>query len=167
MLVEISSWIMSIAGIICLSVIVELVIPDGQMNRYIKGIFAFIILLIIIMPIPKLLKRDIDLSNIFNYENSIKIDEDYIYQLNLDKMNLMKDKIETDISKSGYKNVYVYLNCNIFDNVMQIKTISVDLRNIIITQNAEHNDISKIRKHITQIIKQYIEIDEEEVLFNE
>lgn len=167
MLSEVSSWVMSIAGVICLSVIIELVIPDGQMNKYVKGIFGFITLFVIILPIPKIMNREIDLSNVFDYESSVKIDQEYIYQLNLDKMNMLKGKIESEILKYGYKNVSVYLNCNIFDNVMQIKSVSVDLSKLSISENAEHNDISKIRKHITAIIKSYIEIDEEEVRFSE
>lgn len=166
MISDISSWVLSIAGIICLSVVVELIIPDGQMNRYIKGIFSFIIVLVIIMPVPKLIGSNRDYSNIFNYEDSIEIDEDYIYQINLDKLNSLKEDIEKDIINNGYKNVSVYINCNIFDNQMQIKTISVDLENLVITENAEHNDISKIRKHITKIILYYVEISEEEILYN-
>ena len=55
-----SAWVMSIAGIICISVLVELVIPNGQMNKYIKGIFSFIVLLVIISPIPMLLGKEFD-----------------------------------------------------------------------------------------------------------
>ena len=90
MLNELSTWIMSIAGIICLSVVVELMLPDGQMNRYIKGTFSFIIILVIIMPIPKLLGTELKFPNIFDYDN-IQVDEDYIYQLNLDKINKVKE----------------------------------------------------------------------------
>ena len=120
MLSDISSWIMSIAGIICLSVIVELVLPDGQLNRYIKGIFSFIILLVIISP----------------------------------------------IKESGYQNVVIYINCDIFDNAMQFKSIFVDLKNIVITENAEHTNITKIKEEITSIIKSHVDIDEEAILYD-
>ena len=33
MIGNISSWVLSIAGVICVSVLVELLMPDGQMNR--------------------------------------------------------------------------------------------------------------------------------------
>ena len=45
----ISNWILSIAGIICLSVIVELIMPEGQLNRYIKGVFSFIVVFVIVL----------------------------------------------------------------------------------------------------------------------
>lgn len=166
MISEISSWVMSIAGIICLSVLIELLMPDGQMNRYIKNIFSFIVILVIILPIPKLMKSNIDYDNIFYNQGSVEIDENYLYQLNLDRINKLKGDIESEILRNGYKNVSVYLNSSIFDNSMQIKSVSVDLESLVIMQNAEHNDISKIRKHISQIIKKYIEIDEEVILYN-
>lgn len=165
MLSDISSWIMSIAGIICLSVIVELVLPDGQLNRYIKGIFSFIILLVIISPIPSLLGKSFDFPNIFDY-GDVRVDEDYIYQLNLDRINLVKGEIEDDIEESGYQNVVIYINCDIFDNAMQFKSIFVDLKNIVITENAEHTIITKIKEEITSIIESHVDIDEEAILYD-
>ena len=166
MLNEISSWIISIAGIICISVIVELILPEGQMNRYIKGIFSFIIILVIILPIPKLLNSNIDFSKIFNYDNNLIVDEDYLYQLNLNKVNSYKEDIEKEIENSGYKNVSIYINCNIFENKMEFKSITVDLTSLVITENAEHKDITKIKQDITKIILSFIQLDEEEILYD-
>lgn len=165
MLCELSNWILSIAGIICVSVIVELILPDGQMNRYIKGIFSFIIILVVIMPIPKLLNRDFDFSNIFN-NSGYEINSDYLYQVNLDKMNSVKNEIEKQIEKRGYLNVVVSINCDIFDNSMQYKSIFVDLSDLVISGQAEHNNISKIKKDISNIIMAIIDIDEEAILYD-
>lgn len=166
MISDISTWILSIAGIICISVIIELILPEGQMNKYIKGIFSFIVILVIIMPIPKLIGSNFDFSNILNYENSVNVDEDYIYQLNLNKLNLLKEDIESEINKHGYENVSVYINCNIFENKMNFKSIIVDLNSLVISENAEHKDITKIKKDITNIILSFIQIDEEEILYD-
>ena len=159
MIGDISSWIMSIADVICLSVLIELLMPDGQMNRYIKNIFSFVIVLVIILPLPKLIGENYDYENIFGVQENVSVDEDYLYQLNLDTLNLLQTNIESEILKNGYKNVRVYLNGSIFDSDMKIKSVSVDLSSLVITQNAEHNDISKIRKH-------HVEIDEEEILYD-
>lgn len=163
---EISAWILSIAGVICLSVVVELILPEGQMNKYIKSIFSFIIIFVIILPLPKLLGSKFDFSNIFEY-SQIEIDDDYLAQVNLDKLNKLQSEIEEDITKQGYENVKVYINGNIFDNAMQISSIKVDLSNLVITENAEHKSIQKIKKHITSIICEHVKIGEEEVLYAE
>ncbi len=165
MIEGLSSWIMSIAGVICLSVIVELVLPDGQMNRYIKGTFSFIIILVIIMPVPKLLGQQLNTSDILNYEE-ITIDDDYIYQLNLDKINSLQANIEEDILKRGYENVRVYISCDIFGNSLSFESITVDINNLVITDNAEHNNITKIKQDITSLIQGYVDIEEEAILYD-
>lgn len=165
MIEGLSSWIMSIAGVICLSVIVELVLPDGQMNRYIKGTFSFIIILVIIMPVPKLLGQQLNISDILNYEE-ITIDDDYIYQLNLDKINSLQANIEEDILKRGYENVRVYISCDIFGNSLSFKSITVDINNLVITNNAEHKNITKIKQDITSLIQGYVDIEEEAILYD-
>ena len=163
---SISAWILSIAGIVCLSILIELILPEGQMNRYIKRIFAFIIVFVIISPLPNLLNKDIDLSRIFNYGETLEVDEDYLYQLNLDKISALKEDIETEVAKYGYKNVAIYINADILMKDMTISSISVDLSDLVISQNAEHNDISKIKKHITSIIQKFINIEEEVISYD-
>lgn len=166
MLSAISSWLISITGIICLSVVVELVLPEGQINRYIKGIMSFLVTLIIVLPLPKLLNSKKDYSNIIDFEESISVDKDYLYQLNLDKANSLKEDIEAEISRLGYENVDVYISCDIFESQMTFSTIFVDINNLVITENAEHKDILKIKQDITLIIQKYIKLDEEAILYD-
>lgn len=163
---SISSWLISIAGIICLSVIVELILPDGQMNKYIKSVMSFLVTFIILLPLPKLLNSDRDYSNIFNYEENIQVDENYLYQLNLDKANSLKEDIEKDIIKLGYENISVYISCDIFESQMNFTSITVDISNIVITANAEHKDISKIKKDITAIVQSYLNLEEEAIFYD-
>ena len=61
----VSAWLLSITGVILLSVLAEFVLPEGQMNKYTKVIFSFVILLVIIMPLPKLFGKDFDISKFF------------------------------------------------------------------------------------------------------
>lgn len=165
MINDISTWILSIAGVVCLSVIVELMLPDGQMNRYIKGIFSFIIIFVIIMPLPSLLGKEFDFSNIFDYEE-ISVDDDYIYQLNLDKINIAREEIENEIESHGYENIKIYINADIFNNSLTFKSITVDISDLVISQNAEHNNITKIKEDITDIILNHVQIEKEEILYD-
>lgn len=166
MISSISSWALSIAGVICLSAIGEFILPEGQTNKYVKGIFSFILILVIISPIPKLLKKDWNFSSLFEYNGVIDVDEDYLYQINLDKLAYYKQEIEEDILKHGYKNVEVFLNCNISDKQMKFKSITVDLKSLVISKESEHKNIAKIREDITKIILSYVEIDEEDILYD-
>ena len=52
-----SVWVLSIAGICVLSVLVELVLPEGQTRKYIKAIFSFFVIVVIVAPLPKIVKN--------------------------------------------------------------------------------------------------------------
>lgn len=54
---DISIWILSIAGVIVLSVVVDLVMPNGSTSKFIKNIFAFVIVIVIISPIVSFLSN--------------------------------------------------------------------------------------------------------------
>lgn len=165
MISSISSWVLSIAGVICLSVVADFILPEGQTGKYVRGIFSFIILLVMISPLPKLLNKE-NFSNLFGFDYVIEVDEDYLYQLNLDRLSYCKQEIEEQIQKYGYKNVEVYLNCDIFDKQMKFKSITVDLKGLVISKDAEHKNIAKIREDITKIILSCVEIDEEDILYD-
>lgn len=161
-----SGWILSIAGVVCLSVIVELIIPSGQMNKYIKGIFSFIIILVIIMPIPKLAKTKIDLDNIFTSPD-ITMQDEYLQQMNHNKLMALQNSISSSVEKAGYNNVTVSVSADIFSSQFEVKTIFVDLSLIVISSKAQHRDIVSIRREIVNIIQSHISIKEERITFNE
>ncbi len=166
MLSSMSAWIMSIAGVICLSVLVELVLPLGQMNKYVKGIFSFIIILVIISPLPKLLKKDFDFSSLFG-EEQIEIQDEYLYQINLDKVAEMQKQINKDIEACGYLNVSARIDSDIFASKIEIKAIYVDLSFLSISENALHKDISEVKKDMLSIVTRISKINNERVVFNE
>ena len=161
----ISSWILSIAGVIALSVIIELVLPDGQMNKYIKAIFSFVIVFIIISPIPTLLNKKTTFSEFFNYEDSFSIDENFLEQVNLNRLSSSQKDIETQCHNQGYKNIKVYINADILSGEMNFLSVYVDLSDLVLSPEAEHTNITNIKKHITQIVQNNINISQELIYY--
>lgn len=157
-----TGWILSIAGVTILSVLVDLIMPNGQTAKYIKNVFAFMMILVIISPLPSLLKGNFDIGDIFQNEE-IVIQEDFVYQVNRDKLTALEDSINKTLEEEGLKNVIVTINADIFQIEMQIKEINVDLSDLVIDENSGHIDIEKA---ITDII---VELVGEEVIiiFNE
>ena len=162
---SISAWLLSIAGIVILSVLAELVLPEGQMNKYTKVIFSFIILLVIIMPFPKLFGKDFDISEFFNSETSLQ--EDYLYQLNLDKLNALNEDISINIKEEGLNNVSVSINANILTENLEIIDVFVDLCDLEYAQDFENKNITSAKAKIKKIIYSYALLENVEVKFNE
>ena len=66
-----TAWILSIAGVTILSVVVDLILPSGQTAKYIKNIFAFVMILVIISPLPALIKGNFNVNDIFESEEIV------------------------------------------------------------------------------------------------
>ncbi len=54
----VKAWIISIVGVICLGVLLEIMLPEGKTAKYVKGAFSLLVVFCIASPLPALLKRD-------------------------------------------------------------------------------------------------------------
>ena len=158
----VSAWLLSIAGIVILSVLAELVLPEGQMNKYTKVIFSFIILLVIIMPLPKLFGKDFDINKFFGTSESV-LQEDYLYQLNLDKLSALNEDISKDIQESGLKNVVLSINANILTDKLEILGVFVDLCDLEYAESFENKNIMNAKATIKEILSIYFSLENLEV----
>lgn len=157
-----TAWILSIAGVTILSVVVDLILPSGQTAKYIKNIFAFVMILVIISPLPALIKGNFNVNDIFESEE-IVLQEDYIYQVNRDKLTALEKEITSSLEEKGIKNVVVTINADIFQIEMKILEVSVDLSDLVIDENSGHIDIEKA---ITEVVNRLVG-EEVIIIFNE
>ena len=100
----ISSWLKDIVVLFILISIAELVMPKGNMKKYIDLIIGFLIIFTIISPFAKIVKKDFSFDQtVLNYSNSIDFsDKDEVrFQLEQDKQieRLYKEKIKDEIIK--------------------------------------------------------------------
>lgn len=161
---SISAWILSIAGVISLSVVVELLLPEGSLNRYIRAIFSFIVVLVIIAPLPSMVGKQFSYSDI-EIEENFSLQEDYIYQLNVYKTEALQESISREIKNRGYDGVVVSVSSEKNHAEYKIKDIFVELDNLVILDKAQHKDILDIEEEIFEIILSYAKVDRAEVHF--
>lgn len=160
---SLSTWILSIAGIVCISVIVEIIMPDGQMNKYIKGIISFIIIFVIISPLPNLLsKKSLDINPTVD---KIEVQQDFIDSFNLTKKETYEEEIKSKLVELGYENVFVHINLKTDGENCYFNNITVDLSNLVIKENAQHKNILEIKEEILGEVLKIIK--DAEVCFEE
>lgn len=53
-----ATWLGSILGVVVVGVMVELLTQNRRMGNFIRSIYGFVVLLVIVSPLPKLLKAD-------------------------------------------------------------------------------------------------------------
>ena len=160
---DLSSWVLSIAGICILSVLIDLFLPSGQISSHIKTVFNFIIIFVIIAPIPKFIKNyQVDYSSFIN-TSEIELQEDYIYQLNRDKLTALENEIKNGIKSRGILNVDIAISADIFVKAMEINGIFVDLTNVVIEKNEQHIDI---KKEVEEVILSKVNIEKEKIEYS-
>ncbi len=158
-----SVWVLSIAGICVLSVLVELILPEGQTRKYIKAIFSFFVIIVVVAPLPKLVKSGIDFDTIIAGDD-VGIQEDFIYQLNRNKLDAISAEIEDDLKGQGVDGVKVLLSANIFSSNLEIEAVFVDLFDLVILDETQHINTHEI---IIKTVKKHVDIEEENIVFNE
>lgn len=160
----ISAWILGIVGVVVLSIIVDLVMPNGSTSKFIKNIFAFVIVIVILSPIVSFLsKKDIKLEDIFE-NNNITIQEEFLSSVNQKILNKLQEELENDIEEFGISGVQVGLKANIFEEKLNIEQVSIDLKKCVIDENISHIDI---KTSILKIVLRKINIEEEKIVFYE
>lgn len=161
---SVSSWILSIAGIVIISVIVELILPEGSINKYIRSIFSFLVVFVIVAPLPALVGKKFDYSQIISQEE-FTLQEDYLFQLNVYKTEALQEDLVNAINEAGYDNVQVNVSCNNYATSFVVDAIYVELSNLVIMDKAEHTNIIDIEKEILKLIVSYANVEERKVHF--
>lgn len=161
---EISSWLLSIAGIVLLGVLTEFVLPDGQMNKFVKVVFSFVTLFVVIMPLPKLLGRTYELENYFADQT---LQEHYLEQVNLDQLNTLTKELNEEVSSSGLKNVEISIGGDIFGDKLEIYKITADLREIEYDDTIQNKNIENAKNIILNHINKHSILNGVEVNFYE
>lgn len=77
-----SAWTLSVAGIVVIAQLVDIILPDGQTAKYIKSVIAVIIVCVLIQPISAI--KEIDL--IGDNTTVMAIDQYYLDSIYLSKV---------------------------------------------------------------------------------
>ena len=81
-----SAWLFSIAGVIILSGLLDLVLSEGETKKYVKGIISIIVIATIISPLTKL--ADKDTAPLFpELKESAQTDEAFVAAIRSEREN--------------------------------------------------------------------------------
>ena len=159
-----TSYLISVIGIVCLGVLVDIVMPTGQMNKYVKSMFGIFTIIVLITPIINLLKSDYDVSNLFYNQTTIQLDKDFIEATNKKIVEELESSIEKQCESSGYSHVECEIESILENNVLVIKKVILNLEKMVISSNQVH--INKYTE-LEQAVKRVVNIVGGQIVFNE
>ena len=140
-----SSWVLSIVGVVVLSVVVEMIIPNGKTAKTIKGVMAFITVLIIASPLTILFDETID---VFDY--SVEIEDSLNEELFDTIYNIRVKSLEKDILKvlteRGVEGIKLEIHAINDETFLDVEKIIVNLDNAVIKEiEGNKIDVEAIR----------------------
>ena len=95
-------WILSIVGTVLTITLTEVMLPEGQTAKYIKGVISLMVIYVVIAPIPSLLRSKIDINSFFDFSSgSYESDEAFIGIIKEDKQSALTDEINAAFAERG------------------------------------------------------------------
>lgn len=117
------SWLLGLVGIAVLSVLVDILLPEGQTNKFIKGIFSLLVVFALISPLAKLKNADFDYSEIFASER-IDVSESYLQKASEREQEILIADLTEMLETKGIKVEKIVLNLR-DGNINNIEKVSV------------------------------------------
>lgn len=158
---QVSMWVLSIVSIVLIGVLIEVILPQGKTNKILKSVVAVVSVLVIVSPLKNL---DIDNTNFSNLFNNIEIDTEFVIDTQKNLTKALCSDIENSLESNGYSGVKIEIDATYSEEKLEIKTVFVDLKNLVLY--SENLNIDKYTK-IIAIIRQEVDIDKENVIFYE
>ncbi len=156
-----TGYILSVLGIVVAGVFIDVIIPSGQINKYIKSIYSIFVVAVLLTPLIKLVNGTEKLE--FTYTN-FEIDESLINYIHETKVNNLQNSISQTLEDNGLKNVDILINYSIKENNIIYNSCIVNLKNLAIDENVQH--INKY-EFIKKVVGTFIELTDEEIIINE
>ncbi len=151
------SWLLNIVGIVFIGVILDVVLPDGKTNHFIKHVFSVFMLFVVVSPVSNWV------SSAFNVEVSSGVtDSNFLYVTNLEKINALEKDIVSEIESGGISNVSVIINGNVFEEVLTINSVYVDVSNAVSENNLTR---SEVKDFVLDKILINVDVVKEDIVF--
>lgn len=152
------NWIISVASVVIITAIISMIVPDSKMGKYVKGIFSFFVMLVILQPIFTNNLSQIDFST---GNNEFFIQENYVDFVIEKRVESYESDCIVIAQKCGIENAKVNVDYSIDQNgQIYINNVNLNLKESVIISDKEHIVILKETK---LAIAKYLKIDENKV----
>ncbi len=159
---SVSLYLLSIVGVVMLTVLIDLVMPSGQINKYIKGVMSLVIIFVIASPIPNILKNGIDFSAIFQ-TSTVVVDEGYMETIKNQQIRTVESSLENLLDTAGISGAEIQIWATLEENKLKISHIFVETSKVVLSEENAHIDKYAV---ITKLIVGQTGVSEEQVVFN-
>jgi len=147
---------MSIVGIVVIGVVVELLLTDSPMSRFVRSIWAFFLLFVIVQPIPGFI-RDIDVGNV-----DMDWDWELIGNINTQSATGLARNTEVALANAGFQNVLITIQPDMQSPSFRAQSVHVNASAINVTNNRPNINV---RTEVIRIVMLITRTNEDQIHF--
>ena len=134
-------WVLSVCGIVILTVVLYMILPSGKLNKAIKSVFSIMCLSVLIKPVFVLKDADFNVSDLIS-TSEIYYQNDYLDFTLKQKELSLENEIYSILVQSGIKCKNVDVELKYEDDLsVSTKKVIVRIERKVINQNYENIDI--------------------------
>ena len=135
-------WIISVVSVVFIVSISSYIVPEGKIGDYIKGIFSFLLIFVIVKPLFSVNDNNFTLKSLTVNSANIEVQTNYLdYVYDKKYQNLLTNCINS-LEQLGIKNTSIDIKYTINENgIFNLEKIIVNLQNAVMNTNKEHIDI--------------------------
>ena len=156
-----SGYILTILGIVLAGILIDIIVPTGKINKYIKSMFAIFVVAVILMPVVKFIAKSDEITiNYTDYEIEQNL-MDYIFS---SRVNAYENEIIEVLENNGLSNIDIKINYSINSNELSLNSCEVNLKNMTSSNIEMHNNRYEF---IAETIKEITNLTDEVIIFYE
>ena len=143
-----SGWVLSVTAVVCLTVLLDIIMPDGQMKKYVKGIVSIIVIFVIVTPLASLAVGKFDLT-----KGNITIDSDMLESLESTSDRYREIQLESMLSDDGITADVKIVSKN------SKKKVEVIIKNEVLSEN----EMNILKQKVSKTVAEFLDIDDSDV----
>ena len=156
-----SGYILTILGIVLAGILIDIIVPTGKINKYIKSIFAIFVVAVILMPVVKFIAKSDEIT--INY-NDYEIEQNLMNYIFSSRVTAYENEIIEVLENNGLSNIDIKINYSINSNELSLNSCEVNLKNMTSSNIDSHNNRYEF---IAETIKEITNLTDEVIIFYE
>lgn len=150
-----AAWGLTLLGLAVVTTIAEMLLPQGKTRKVIRSVAATIAVLVIVTPLPNLIKNGFDFD--FSAGEGVVTDDKYLEYVDGLKSDIIEQAVMSYLKSEGYTDGFTV---DVKMDGWQAKSATVNFFNSGITEEGKHINKSEI----IRLIAEYLRIGEEAVM---
>lgn len=156
-----AAWITAIFVAVVIAIGAELLFSDTRMSKFIRSVTAIVILLVIVMPIPALVKNEFSIGGDDTAENNMKLDESFIGFVDEKRINAVEAALVGELKNAGISGAAVKITRAGNGEKTKIVQVEINLADSVIDEKLGHINMNELA--VTTVCK-YLNIEKSKVV---